>query len=316
MSVSVVIPTYRRPDLLARCLAAVVAQDLDDFEVIVADDAVDDAARRQVEGLTARVPVRYVAVTGSHGPAAARNRGWHAACGDMVAFTDDDTIPDRGWLRAALAVIDGGADAVTGRTVVPRPAVPTDYERNESGLERAEFITANCLVRRDVLKAVGGFDERFAVAWREDSDLHFNLLERGARIAAAPDALVVHPVRPARWGVSLRLQHKIQFDALLYRKHPRLFRERIRPGTPWGSYAVVAALAVAGTAAVRGPWSVVIAAVVIWLVLTGKFAARRLRGTSHAPRDVAEVVVTSALIPPLAVFWRLYGAVRFRTLFF
>src|SRR4051794_22427638 len=232
MFISVVIPTYRRPDLLARCLTAVTAQDVDraEYEVIVADDAADDATRRQVEAVAAaaRPAVRYVAVTGAHGPAAARNRGWHAARGDVIAFTDDDTIPDLGWLRAGLAAIAAGADAAAGRTGVPLPPVPPDYERNESGLGQSEFITANCFVRRDALKTLGGFDERFTAAWREDSDLQFALIERGARVAAAPAAVVVHPVRPARWGVSLRLQWKSQFDALLFRKHPQLFRDRIR----------------------------------------------------------------------------------------
>jgi hypothetical protein len=49
----------------------------------------------------------------------------------------------------------------------------------------------------------------------------------------------------------------------------------------------------------------------VWVGLTGRFCARRLRGTSRAPGHVAEMVVTSALIPPLAVFWRVRGAVRF-----
>ena len=57
------------------------------------------------------------------------------------------------------------------------------------------------------------------------------------------------------------------------------------------------------------------AAAAVWLVLTGRFCARRLRGTSHAPRHVAEMVVTSALIPPLCVFWRLFGALKHRVVF-
>src|SRR5690348_17598480 len=98
---------------------------------------------------------------------------------------------------------------------MPLPVMPTDYERNESGLERAEFITANCFVRRGVLERLSGFDESFRMPWREDSDLHFRLLEAGFRVARAEDAIVVHPVRPAPWGVSLRQQKKVVFDALL-----------------------------------------------------------------------------------------------------
>jgi len=52
-----------------------------------------------------------------------------------------------------------------------------------------------------------------------------------------------------------------------------------------------------------------------WALLTARFCARRLRRTSRAPRHVAEMVATSVLIPPLSVFWRLYGAWKFRVPF-
>jgi glycosyltransferase involved in cell wall biosynthesis len=75
--VSVVVPTYRRPDLLTRCLGALRAQDLGAaaYEVIVADDAASPDTRRQVEQEAAgsAVPLRYVPVVGRHGPAASRS---------------------------------------------------------------------------------------------------------------------------------------------------------------------------------------------------------------------------------------------------
>lgn len=319
MHVSVVVPTYRRPELLDRCLAALVAQDLDAsrYEVIVADDAASEATLRQVEGRAprSRAPLRYIPVTATRGPAGARNAGWRAAEGEIVAFTDDDCVPDPGWLAAGIAGFADGVDAVTGRVVVPLGADPTDYQRNEAGLEGAEFVTANCFVRREALAAIGGFDERFTAAWREDSDLHFNLLVAGRRIAAAPTAVVVHPVRPAPWGISLKQQRKSMFDALLYKKHPRLYRGRIRRDPPWDYYAALAALGAAGAGAAAGSFPVAAAGVGSWLWLTGRFCWRRLSRTSRAPRHVAEMIVTSALIPPLSVFWRLYGALRFRVLY-
>ncbi len=318
--VSVVVPTYRRPELLARCLAALTAQTLPptEYEVVAADDAASDTTRVLVESVRAPVAVRYVPVTGNHGPAAARNAGWRAARGAVIAFTDDDTVPDPGWLAAGLAPFDRDPElaAAAGRTDVPLPPRPTDYERNESGLATAEFVTANCFVRRSVLEEVGGFDERFRAAWREDSDLHFVLLERGWKVIKVPDAVVVHPVRPAPWGVSLRQQRKAQYDALLSKKHPALYRRRIPHGRPWGYYGIVASLGAGAVAAFAGAVPVALAAAAVWTALTARFLARRLRGNSLAPRHVAEMVVTSALIPPLSVFWRLYGAARFRARFF
>jgi glycosyltransferase involved in cell wall biosynthesis len=320
--VSVVVPTYRRADLLDRCLSALAAQDCDgcDYEIIVADDAASDETRRQVEkwARSARCAVRYVAVNGRHGPAAARNAGWRTALGEDIAFTDDDCVPDRQWVRAGAAVLStecSAPAAAWGRLRMPLPTQPTDYERNEARLEYAEFVTANCFVRRDVLQAVGGFDERFTAAWREDADLYFTLLERGYRVIHAPEALVVHPVRSASWGVSLRQQRKNAFNALLYKKHPELYRQKIQGRPPWHYYASTATLGFAVGAGLEGATWPMAVGLLAWLALTARFAALRLRGTSHQPEHIAEMLVTSALIPPLSIFWRLRGAVRFGTFF-
>jgi glycosyltransferase involved in cell wall biosynthesis len=317
--VSVVVPTFRRPDLLARCLAGLAEQDVgpDTYEVIVADDEPSDATRRLCEAWAGagRPRLRHVPVTGRHGPAAARNAGWRAAQAGVIAFTDDDCIPDPGWLRGGLAALAPGVVGVQGRLVVPVPDRPTDYERNVSRLAGAEFVTANCFYRREALAAVGGFDERFTAPWREDSDLFFTLLTRGGRFARAADAVVVHPVRPAPWGVSLREHRKVVFNALLYRKHPALYRARIQARPPWRYYATVAAAAVALTAAALGRRRLAVGATALWGALTAAFCATRLAGTSRDPAHVAEMVVTSALIPPIALFWRIAGGLRYRVPF-
>jgi GT2 family glycosyltransferase len=321
----VIIPTYRRFDLLSRCLAAVCAQDFpaERFEVIVADD--DATSRRSscmrewIEhrfAAAAGAPrLRYVPVTRTQGPAGARNRGWQEACGSVIAFTDDDTIADRAWLSAGWAALAQGFDAVAGAIHMPLADRPTDYERNAAGLSNAEFATANCFVRRAALAAVGGFDERFTAAWREDSDLQFSLLERGYRCGYAPEAIVVHPIRPARWGVSISQQRKIAFDALLFKKHRQRYRERIRPAPPWHYYLIVGAALLAIIAALVHAPGVFLAAALVWLFMTARFCLERLAGTSRAWTHVLEMALTSIVVPPLAVFWRLRGAARFRVLF-
>ena len=318
--ISVVIQTYRRADLLERCLDALATQTLEqtDYEVIVADDAASKATREQVGRWHECAPnVRYVAVTdGPRGPAAARNIGWRVASGAIVAFTDDDTIPACDWLERAVARFDsGGVHAVSGRITVPLPPNPTDYERDAAGLEDAGFVTANCVVRRDVLESLGGFDERFARAWREDSDLYFRLLDGRYTVGHAEDVVVEHPVRPARWGASLQQQCKASYDALLYRKFPALYARHVRPGRPTMYYPTVFALVAMLVGAAAKQRDVTIAGAIAWIGLTAWFAAKRLRGTSHDPRHVAEMVVTSALIPPLSLFWRATGALRFRVWF-
>lgn len=317
--VSVVVPTFRRPRLLSRCLAALLAQRLapDAFEVLVVDDGRDAETRILVEHIGASSPVcvRYLEAGPQEGPAAARNIGWRAAAADVIAFTDDDCIPSRSWLQAGLDAISAGVDGACGQVIVPIPDRPTDYQRDTAGLERAEFVTANCFYRRRALEAVGGFDPRFRVAWREDSDLFFGLLERGLPLAYAPGAMVVHPVRAAKWGVSISQQRKNVFNALLYRKHPRLYRQRIQARPPFRYYAILLALLAGLAAALLGLTPLATAAGAAWLALTVAFSVERLQNTSHAPGHVAEMLLTSMLIPALAVFWRLVGAARFRVPF-
>jgi glycosyltransferase involved in cell wall biosynthesis len=320
--VSVVVPTWRRPALLERCLEALVRQSLapERYEIVVCDDGPDDATRALVERLAdahrARgLAIDYVPVTATQGPAGARNAGWRHARGKTIAFTDDDTIADPHWLEAGLQALAGGACAASGTIVVPLPEHPTDYEADASGLERAEFATANAFVERAALVAVDGFDERFTAAWREDSDLQFSLLAAGGRVVKATQAIVVHPVRPARWGVSLSQQRKSAFEALLYRKHPSLYRSRIAAAPPIAYYATVAAaLACLAGIAARLPL-LAGAGLLVWLALTVRFFALRMRARSRALSHIGEMAVTSALIPFLSIYWRLRGAIRYRTWF-
>jgi GT2 family glycosyltransferase len=318
--ISVIVPTYRRAQLLARCLAALAAQTLApaDYEIIVVHDGRGPEQVRRVAAQAWRLcaaRVRYFELPRRRGPAAARNFGWLRAHSEIVAFTDDDTVPDRAWLENSLAAFTANVDAGWGRLVMPLGTTPTDYELDAAALATAPFVTANCFCRRRVLEQLGGFDERFERAWREDSDLHFRLLESGARVARFDDALVVHPIRPAPWGVSLLQQKKIQFDALLYKKHRELYRRLVRKHARWDYYATVAALGTCAAAALSGMPSVALAAGGVWAALTARLCAARLARSAKTPSHVAEMLVTSIGIPLAAVFWRARGAIRFRVLF-
>jgi glycosyltransferase involved in cell wall biosynthesis len=320
-AVSVVVPTYKRPALLERCLTALLNQQFNPlFEVVIADDAASADTERQVDAWRRAfshkgIVLRYIAVSERHGPAAARNQGWRAAKSEIIAFTDDDCVPQPGWLAAGVNAFSEGIYAVRGKILMPLPPSPTDYEKNAAGLAEAAFVTANCFCLKKALRAVGGFDENFTAAWREDSDLLFNFLERGGRIAQAPAAQVTHPIRPERWGISLKQQKKARFEALLYKKHPALYREGIA-GTPWNYYAIVGALFLAIAGALIGRPLLAQTAFGIWFFLTFLFFARRMAGTSWALSHVAEMAVTSALIPPLSIYWRLRGAIQYRVWFF
>lgn len=319
---SVVIPTYRRPRSLVNCLEALYLQDIEKtaFEVVIVSDGPDPLTEDTVERWHANRPevnLRFLAMPQKKGPAAARNMGWTAARHSLIAFTDDDCLPASGWLQAFAQRFRGETQlAMTGRVRVPLTAHPTDFEWNTAQLQTAEFVTANCCCTKESLRIVGGFDEAFGSAWREDSDLQFKFITQGIPVAAVAEAVVWHPVRSAPWGVSVREQKKGQYNALLYKKYPRLFREKIQRHPAWLYYltvSLVVLLCIALAFDLR-IWSRF--ALSGWLVCMGVLVWKRLRMTSKSPSHIAEMVTTSMIIPFVSIYWQWYGAIKYRVLLF
>src|ERR1700754_463468 len=88
-AVSVVLPTYNRPDYLREAMASVFAQTLDDWELIVADDGSDEETKAYLRGIDdPRVTVLWLAHSGT--PSMGRNAAIRQARGDYVAFLDSD----------------------------------------------------------------------------------------------------------------------------------------------------------------------------------------------------------------------------------
>lgn len=318
--ISVVIPTLDRLDSLERCLAALVAQDFkgERFEVVVADAGFDSKVR-QVVGrwamLTRGAPLlRYVPADEQLGPAGARNAGWKAARGEIIAFTNDESVPRRDWLTEGWKAMQSGAIAASGVVESPLEGLAPEVELDPKRARQPAIAAANCFVQRQSLRALGGFDERFTSAWDDARDLQFTLAKVSGEVVGAPNAIVERPLHRGGWDATLHQYRKMVFDALLFKKHPRLYRERVRRTAPWNYYIIVAALiAIAAGSVGRMPllaW----AGLVTWAVLTAELCLRRLR-EAPARGHVAEIVATSLAIPPIAVFWRLAGALRFRVFF-
>lgn len=319
LKISVVIPTYRRPRLLTRCLGAVLSQDfpVNEFEIIIVSDGEDHASGEAIaEMLSQKYPVvQYYSLPQKAGPAAARNLGWLLAQGNLVVFTDDDCLPAREWLSAMWKAYEKEQKeevAFSGETVVPIQNEPTDYERNISQLASAEFITANCACTKKALQTVRGFDERFRMAWREDSDLQFKFIQSGIPIVKVPTAVVTHPVRKAPWGISIREERKGMFNALLYKKYPILYKEKIQPKPPLHYYAIAFCLLLFLAGVANDKPLPKFAGLSGWITLTSWFALKRLRSTSHSLNHVSEMFFTSAVIPMLSLFWKFYGSLKFK----
>jgi GT2 family glycosyltransferase len=321
LCISVVVPTYHRDDLLERCLRALISQDFPSqaYEILVVDDGRSDTTEAFVQKFSAMFGGPHICYlrppAEKRGPAAARNAGWDVAFGEIVAFTDDDTIPTRTWLEQGMRAMQPDIAAVWGHVEVPLPSEPTDAERNTAGLHGAEFITANCFVRREVLASIGGFDDRFLRPWREDSDLYFTLLERGYQVRHAPSAIVLHPVRDAPPSACLKQHGNLLYDALLYKKHPRLYRSKIASAPPLRYYLAVAAFGLSLIAAMLGFGSAAVVFSAAWLLTTALIIQRRLKGMSSRRSVIMGIVWTSFFIPFLAVYWRLAGSLRYRVAF-
>jgi GT2 family glycosyltransferase/uncharacterized membrane protein (GlpM family) len=322
IAVSIVVPTCGRPQLLNRCIASLVLQNFDPahYEIIIVDDVPDDETRSVVTDwivhtATCGPRLTYIPSMGPLGPAAARNLGWRAARGAIIAFTNDDTIARTDWLRNGMNAFGDAVHAVSGRMVMPLSVTPTAYEFHAKSIESAEFVSANCFCRKKVLEDLGGFDERFRFAWRDDADLHFRLLDYRAHIAYEPKAVMMQPVHQTVWGESIAQMKKTQSDALLFKKHPTKYRRRIRTHTRRDSYLTVGSLVTTLIALVTDADGIALVAGLLWLFMTGRLCAHRLHKTSKSATHIAETVVTAILIPPLAVFWRVVGAVKYRVRF-
>ena len=224
--VSVVVPTYNRATILAHCLGFLEAQTLDvnSYEVIVVDDGSVDNTAEVCKAFAQTTSTRLIYLRGPHkGPAAARNLGIAEARGEIVAFIDDDCEASEDWLQQLSAPFsDLDIMGVEGKVVRHPDCTPfTHFVENLNGLL---FLTANIAYRREMLKAVGGFDETYPHAAAEDWDLAFRVLERGGVITFFPGASVVHAPLPVGGRHFMDRVKERRSAVMLYKRFPRYWQ--------------------------------------------------------------------------------------------
>lgn len=305
--VAVVIASRNRAALLAEALDALAGQTLQEVELLVVDDDSDDDTARLLADRG--VPTLRVA---RGGPGQARQAGWRATTAPVVAFTDDDCVPDRRWLAALLRPIEAGtADFVQGRTV-PRPDEVHrlgPWSRTQVVEEPNGFYqTCNMAYRRDVLEALGGFRPEFTGpdTAGEDTDLGWRATEAGYRFAFADEAVVHHAVWPSSFRGFLRDRRRRAMVVQVVRFHPasRRLGHRRYFYSPAHLRVTVTAGVVIGGALVR-PWLPLAGAGTAAAVhLARHRSGRRLvHAAQRAAVDAAEVVEFAR------------ASIRYRTLF-
>ena len=130
-------------------------------------------------------------------------------------------------------------------------------------------------------------------------------------IVKVEDAVVLHPVRKAFWGVSLKEQKKSMYDVLLHKKHPGFFGNKVN----WLYYAIAISSITAIIALIVHKPVTGFIALGIWLLLIGSFVIRRLHKTILSFSHVTEMITTSIFIPYLSIYWTLRGALRYKVFY-
>ncbi|MEV4784371.1 glycosyltransferase [Streptomyces tuirus] len=320
-SYAVVIPTLVR-DTLADCLAALAAATGPRPEqIVLVDDRPDPEPDSLEHPLSVLGDLRErttVLDGGGRGPAAARNTGLRAVTTPWTVFLDDDVQVGPHWcgqLAEDLAEAAPDVAGVQGVIAVPLPGGrrPTDWERGTAGLAQSHWITADMAYRTEALKHVGGFDERFRRAFREDADLALRVLDAGWRIRQGRRT-TRHPVRPASRWASVRQQRGNADDALMAHLHgPDWWDKAVAPR---GRIRTHAAITIAGVAAcalaATGHGRAATACALGWAAGTAEFARARITAGPRTRHEVTTMLATSVLIPPAATWHRLTGALRHR----
>jgi len=309
--VAVIVPVYNGAHLIEGCLRALAAQTLDrrEFRIVVVDDGSTDGTQRVVAHLAANLRASVTLIEREHaGPAAARNAGLAATDSTYVAFTDADVEVASDWLERALARLerDAALAGVEGRTL-PKGVKGTYTHQMEN--ERGQlYMTCNMIYRRDAI--AGGFDERFRMAFLEDSDVAFGVLERGGRIEFVADVLAHHLVLQEGTVKFWREARKRFYNPLLHKKHPASYRRLLKPvvpafPAPYVDY--VLALAAFVVALATGAW---------WVAVpTGVLAAWTLRRVAHVLRArTPGALIRAAVVPLVQTGWVVAGMIRFRAL--
>jgi GT2 family glycosyltransferase len=243
--VSVVVPTRNRVADVVRCTGSILANEGDDFEVLVVDQSDGEGARRALARFEGDRRLRYRA-TPTRGVSRSRNLGISSTSAPIVAFTDDDCQVDRDWVASLSAVFEADPDVaiVFGRVRVPEevdgrsryaasfePAVRV-YQHAFPGPDVPWGIGANMAFRRSTFARIGVFDPllgpgaTFPAA--EEYDIAIRALAAGMKIVNASEVSVLHlGVREGSVASALVRGYGVAIGAALA-KHARLGADRSR----------------------------------------------------------------------------------------
>jgi glycosyltransferase involved in cell wall biosynthesis len=228
--IAAIICTHNRDNYLGAAIDSLLAQDCDDFEILVVDNASSDRTHAIVEERLSHPRLKYI-YESTLGLSVARNRGAKETTAPILAYLDDDAVASPQWLTALLAAYrDNEKLAIAGGKVTliwPGGISPPNWISDELAgnlglynlgdtviyIEKPGLTPRglNYSIRRDFLEKIGGFDPNLG---RKGKNLLSNeevymtelALKGGYQVAYLPDALVAHNVTPERTKAGWFLQ--------------------------------------------------------------------------------------------------------------
>ena len=313
-TVSVIVATFNRCALLTQTLRALEQQDYppERFEVVVIDNGSTDNTHDLLSSYAGPLRLTHLARREPMLVPHARNDAAAASTGEVLAFTDDDCRPVRGWLTALAAGFRDGIGLVQGRTM-PDPVQPlaplsrSQWTMWEFGL----YETCNIAYRRDALDLENGpvfredmpdrllelFGERFRFPFGEDVELAWRLRRAGIQTRYSSTAVVHHEVSPPDVGYHVRRARIGTGWPLLVRRNPELRRSfltgRIWLGPHRPLFLLAAVGAVVGT---RKPGLLALAAPWLWHQVQPTRPGRRARVRALPAQVLIESATTAALV--------------------
>ncbi len=237
--VSIVIPTYNRPELLKQAIRSVLAQTYQDFEIIVVDDGMKERGESVVSSFR-DARIRYLKNEASLGGGGARNRGIKEVKGGFIAFLDDDDewLPEKlavqmeqfSTTNAAVGFCFTAARIETDAGVEITNVQAGINDLSTIALSRFKgFLTTTLIVKRAVFDDVGLFDETLPSHQEAELIIRMSRKYKGLGIDRPLVVMNMHTHEHIGGDLSRRIKGKelvLEKHALLYAKHPRALAQQ------------------------------------------------------------------------------------------
>jgi len=326
ITVSVVIPTWNRRELLREALQALHAQTLPPgrFEIIVCDDGSTDGTAEMVKEFQ-ELPglnVIYHRLSDNRGPARARNIAVGMARGEIIAFTDSDCRVDSHWLEHGITGFADDKVAIVTGAIFHKPEQQITYfcrSHDPVTEEHPSYPAQNAMFRKRVFLELNGFEETLCFRnFRNrqvecaDTDLAWRIKEAGYRTVFLKNMVVYHEIElqtPINWIVE---PFRLFVVPALLKRHPDLRPKLLRWGLFFGGLNVPFYVLAAGLLLALAFWNPLFLIMVFpYFYFMFRAGYRRY---SFSPLKMAGWVALMTMRQAACCAGLLYGSVRFREL--